>query len=189
MLLRVFAILLIACSAIASPYAGPSQHGGSAATAPATSRPAASTAPSQSQPATEDIVIAGEKFRLEIAANEPAREKGLMGRDHIDPNGGMLFIYPQPKELSFWMANCIIDIDILFLDAKGRIVATHKMKAEAPRKSGESQDEYEARLKRYESKRLAQFAIELKAGTIDRLKLKPGQMIEMDVQRLGHMGR
>ena len=158
-------------------------------TAPAQSQPATSTAPAQSQPAREELVIAGERFRLEIAADDASREKGLMGRDHLDDLGGMLFIFPRPELLSFWMADCIIDIEVLFVDSKGRIVALHKMKAERPKRADESQDEYEARLKRYESRRLAQFAIELKSGTIDRLKLKPGQTIEMETSRLAKLAR
>src|SRR5215510_6073551 len=177
---HVLLILLIAYGSAVPTANDRSADQRPAATAAAQSQPS-------TQPATEPIVIAGEKFRLEIAADDAAREKGLMGRDHIDDSAGMLFIFPQPKELSFWMANCIIDIDILFLDAKGRIVATHKMKAEQLRKPGESQEDYEDRLKRYESKRSAQFAIELKAGTIERLKLKPGQQLSFDSTRLARI--
>lgn len=132
----------------------------------------------------ERIIIAGETFELEVAADDAARAAGLMHRDSIDANGGMLFIYPRAAMRSFWMANCKVDIDILFLDAKGKIVALHRMKAEPLRGEYESETAYHARLKRYSSRRAAQFAIELKAGTIDRLELKVGQIIEMDYDRL-----
>lgn len=147
------------------------------------------TMPAQTQAATEPITIGGEIFKLEIAADEPTREKGLMGRNSIAPDGGMLFIYPKPKVLDYWMANCPIDIDIIFLDAHGKIVATHKMKPEPPKQDFETQAEYEERLKTYSSNRPAQFAIELKTGTIERLKLKPGQKIAMDVERLAKLAR
>lgn len=177
---------LIACLAAASALADQVKNHSPAATAPAQSQPATSTAPAQTQPATEEVGIAAETFRLELAADVGSRDKGLMGRDHIDSGSGMLFIYAKPQALTFWMANCVIDIDILFLDAKGRIVSTYRMKAEPPRKSREAQDAYEARLKRYNSRLPAQFAIELKAGTIERLKLKPGQRIELETARLVH---
>jgi uncharacterized membrane protein (UPF0127 family) len=141
------------------------------------------------QPATETITIAGEMFKLELAADFASRNKGLMGRTSIDDRGGMLFIHTDPAVLSFWMANCVIDIDILFLDSQGRITATHQMKAEPPKHQNESQKAYEDRLKRYSSKRIAQFAIELKAGSIERLKLKPGQVIEAEWERLRKLAR
>ena len=152
-----------------------------------TSRPAPpprETVPPTTQPVREQIVIAGETFNLEVAADFPSRAKGLMGRTSIDDHGGMLFIYSRPEVMVFWMANCVIDIDIAFLDADGRITATHQMKAEPPKGANEPQTRYEARLKRYSSKRPAVFAIELKAGSIERLKLKPGQVIDAEWARL-----
>jgi uncharacterized membrane protein (UPF0127 family) len=82
------------------------------------------------------------------------------------------------------MANCRVDMDLILLDRRGRIVALHRMKKEPPRVTRESQQAYERRLKRYSSHRPAQFAIELKAGSIDELKAQEGQRIEMDVDRL-----
>lgn len=150
---------------------------------PATTAPA-TTAPAQTQPAREKLVIAGETFQLEVAADPAMRERGLMGRTEIAADGGMLFIYPRPQVMSFWMANCLIDIDVIFLDADGLVVATHKMKAEPPKTNDESQAAYEARMKRYSSRRAAQFAIELKAGSIERLVLKTGQRITLEIERL-----
>jgi uncharacterized membrane protein (UPF0127 family) len=184
LLVRTLAVFTcVAALPLASGLSGSDQ---STATAPPTTAPSA-TLPS-SQPARERLEIAGEVFELEVAADEVAREKGLMYRERIDDHGGMLFIYPQTQaELSFWMKNCPIDIDILYVDHAGRIVATYRMKAAPPRRDGESKSNYDNRLPLYPSKRPAQFAIELKAGTIERLKIKPGQMIEMDVKRLEAM--
>jgi uncharacterized membrane protein (UPF0127 family) len=63
------------------------------------------------------------------------------------------------------------------------------MKKEPPRGADETEAAYEWRLKAYRSQRPAQFAIELKAGSIDRLKLKRGQTVEMDLARLKRMAR
>lgn len=137
-----------------------------------------------SAPATEKLTIGGEEFELEIAATPEARERGLMGRDEIKEHSGMIFIYAWAQTLSFWMKNCPIEMDILFINDKGVIVAAHRMKPAPAMRPGESESAYDARLPRYESRRPAQFAIELKAGTIERLKIKPGDRIEMEVQRL-----
>jgi uncharacterized membrane protein (UPF0127 family) len=101
----------------------------------------------------------------------------------------MLFIFPQPNLQSFWMEDCLIDIDIIFLDTQGRIVAMHKMKKAEPRQPGESQEQYEARLPKYSSKQRAQFAIELQAGSLDKLGLKNGEKITLDLPRLKRLAR
>jgi uncharacterized protein len=152
-----------------------------AAAAPPASRP--STQPEVAL-RTEKITIAGEEFELEVAADPASREKGLMGRDQIEPDKGMLFVYPEAMLLNFWMKNCAIDIDIIFVNDEGRVTAVHAMKAEKPRRRDETESAYEARLKTYSSRRFAQFAIELKAGTVERLKIRQDQKIEMDVKTI-----
>lgn len=145
--------------------------------------------PGPTEPPREEIVIAGENFKLEVAATPPSRARGLMERTEIDEHGGMLFIYRDVRRRSFWMKNCLVDIDLLYLGSKGRIVGCHKMKKEPPRRADETDAAYEWRLKSYRSRRPARFVIELKAGTIDRLKLKAGQTIELDYSRLRKMAR
>jgi uncharacterized membrane protein (UPF0127 family) len=145
--------------------------------------------PGPKEPPREEIVIAGEVFKLEIAADAPSRARGLMERTEIDEHGGMLFIYRDARPRSFWMKNCLVDIDLLYLGSKGRIVACHKMKKEPPRRADETESAYEWRLKSYRSRRSAQFVIELKAGTIDRLKLERGQTIKLDYSRLRKTAR
>ena len=145
---------------------------------------AAAPDPATTQPAREEVVIAGEIFRLELAADTPTRARGLGGRKKIPDDGGMLFVFPDTRYSSFWMKDCLVDIDIVFLDTRGRIVAVHRMKIEPPRASEESAVDYERRLKLYASKQPTRFAIELKTGSIDRLKLDTGQLIELDLARL-----
>ncbi len=132
----------------------------------------------------EAVVIGEETFKLEVAANEKSRAKGLMNREKIDEHGGMIFVYKRAQVRSFWMKNCLVDIDLLYLDGGGRIVSMHKMKKEPPRGENETSTAYERRLKRYHSRRAAQFIIELKAGWIDRLKPKVGETIELDLPKL-----
>ncbi len=87
------------------------------------------------------------------------------------------------------MKDCLIDIDLIFLDGRGRIIRLHKMKREPPRGKDESVFAYERRLKDYSSHRPMQFAIELEAGSIDRLKLEPGRTIRLDLRRLRKMAK
>lgn len=114
---------------------------------------------------------------LRLAYTMSARQKGLMGIKKIPDNCGMLFIYPEERVLNFWMANCLTDIDVLFVNQSGIIVALHEMKKEKPRLASESVSDYHARLKRYSSGEPARFAIELAPGKINALGLVRGQRI------------
>jgi uncharacterized membrane protein (UPF0127 family) len=139
----------------------------------------------------EAVTINGETFRLEVAADMATRVRGLMYRDSIPADGGMLFIFPYPEMQSFWMAHCLVDMDIIYLDAEGRVTATHRMKTIPPKGEDESEWAYQrrARAKTYWSMYPAQFAIELKAGTLDRLNLLTDDLIELDLERLKAMAR
>jgi uncharacterized membrane protein (UPF0127 family) len=141
-----------------------------------------------------DVVISGKTFHLELALEPATRFKGLSGRDKIDDDGGMLFVFPRPETLAFVMRDCPIDIDIIFLDGAGRVVATHKMLHEKERSEEEKPIDpatgvnmkYEERLKKYPSGFASQFVIELKGGTLDTFKpaLKRGDKVTLDTEAL-----
>lgn len=132
----------------------------------------------------EVVRLGGEKFRLELAAEEPTRTIGLGGRNEIAEDGGMLFVFRDARPLWFVMRDCPVPIDVAFLDGSGRILVIHEMQAEAPRGVGESAAEYERRLKPYGSRFPAQFAIETRGGRMRELGLKEGERVKLDLDRL-----
>ncbi len=140
-------------------------------------------------PGPERIMLAGRAFTLEVAADEPTRARGLGGRESIPADGGMLFIFPDAVVRSFWMRDCLVDIDIMFLDPRGRITAVHRMTPEPPRRDDETEAAYLRRLRNYASVYPAQFAIELRAGSLDALGLRVDQKVELDLTRLKAMAR
>ena len=64
----------------------------------------------------------GEKVWVEVATTPQERARGLMFRDHLPQNMGMLFIFPAPEHWTIWMKNTKISLDILWLDHKKTIV-------------------------------------------------------------------
>lgn len=149
-------------------------------------------APPRSESANiESVEITGEWFQLELALDNETRFKGLSGREHIEPDGGMLFVFPRAVSQKFVMRDCFTDIDIIYLAPTGRIIAMHHMPIEPPRDPETEplntqgiSPKYEDRLKKYPSRYAAQFVIELAGGTLERLNLAEGDLIELDMDGL-----
>lgn len=135
----------------------------------------------------ERVVIAGRPFTLELVADDATRMKGLGDRTSIPEDGGMLFSFPDSRIRQFVMRDCLVPIDIIFLDADGRIVAMHHMPIEDPKRDDEDAMQYELRLARYSSRYNARYAIELKGGMLENLDLQAGQQIRMDTKRLAEI--
>ena len=134
----------------------------------------------------ETVTIGDATFQLELAADDPTRLKGLMDRTEIAVDGGMIFVFPDSELRSFWMKDCVVDMDLIFLDPFGRVTALHRMKVQPPRGPQESETQYEWRIHEQacESRFPAQFAIELQAGWLDRLDIEFNDKIQLDTTRL-----
>lgn len=126
-----------------------------------------------------ELEIGGRKFQLEVADDFEEIVRGLMERESLPADGGMLFVFSDVRHHSFWMKNTKIPLDVAFIDAFGVITAIHTMKIEPPRRPGESQYDYENRLPLYPSRRSAAFAIEVNAGTFEELGVVAGDKIDI----------
>lgn len=87
----------------------------------------ACTTGSGSQRASPAVVLqpAGRppvKVRVEVAARQQERARGLMFRQHLPADRGMLFVYPAEGRHAFWMKNTYISLDMIFIGANHRVV-------------------------------------------------------------------
>jgi len=123
---------------------------------------------------TVDVTIKGQSFRLWVADDSAEQQRGLMfiTADQMAPlpdgtKRGMLFKFDREREMSFWMKNTIIPLDIVYLDADGVAVSMYTM---AP---------LDTSVNRYPSLQPAQFAIEVNADVFSDLGLTPGDVIHI----------
>jgi uncharacterized membrane protein (UPF0127 family) len=121
------------------------------------------TPPPPGNTAVAVVTLGGKPFNLEIAASDEKRQYGLMHRDALAADGGMVFVFPRESQLSFWMHNTRIPLDILYLDANGVIVTIKQM--EPYNEDGVPTD------------KPAKYAIELNRGTAAQLGLKVGDQV------------
>ena len=73
--------------------------------------------------------VGGIAVSAEVADSPAERELGLMYRDPLPDDHGMLFVYPDEQLRAFWMKNTKIPLSIAFLSASGRVVSTSEMAA------------------------------------------------------------
>lgn len=144
------------------------------------------------------VELGGKQFFLEIVADDDKRYLGMGKREaDLEEDGGMLFVFPnnQVSVKSFVMRDCKFDLDIIFLDSAGRILAMHNMKAEPPRQADEmpeapgGDEKYNDRLKKYPSRFATQFVIEIKGGMLQSLNLKEGELVKQNWEELKKMAR
>jgi uncharacterized membrane protein (UPF0127 family) len=75
---------------------------------------------------TTTVEIGSASFRVEVASNDAQRMRGLMFRESLPDDQGMLFVFEQELPLSFWMKNTRIPLDMLYFDGQARLVSIQR---------------------------------------------------------------
>ncbi|MCF6227762.1 MAG: DUF192 domain-containing protein [Planctomycetes bacterium] len=93
--------------------------------------------------------------RVEMARTEAEQARGLMGRTSLRKDHGMIFLYDEAQEMSYWMKNCKMNLSIAFVNEQGVIIKIHNsMKKPA-------QGTPDGALERYKSETIVKYAIEM----------------------------
>jgi len=109
------------------------------------------------------------EVEVEVADDMNEMQKGLMGRTALAEDAGMLFVYPEERELSFWMRDTLIPLSIAFMDAEGRIVDIQDMKA------------LDDRPPHYTSAEPARYALEVNVGFFEERGVEVGDRAKLPV--------
>ena len=111
------------------------------------------------------VELAGKRYSVELATTDAQRERGLMFRDSMAADHGMLFIHDREEPQAYWMKNTHIPLDILYFDNARKLVS--QQRDVPPCSLGDA-------CPPYPSDAPARFVLELNAGEAARLQLDDG---------------
>lgn len=117
------------------------------------------------------VILKGERFFVDLALDSDTQALGLMFREELADDHGMLFVFPVENMRSFWMKNCRIPLDIFYFDEELKLVSV----AENARPCKT------ARCPSYPSKGPAKYVLELNAGKASELGVQPGDVLELRI--------
>ena len=110
-------------------------------------------------------------FYVELATSSEQHALGLMFRKNLDLDRGMLFIFQEEKEHSFWMKNMSIALDIIWINNDKEVVFIEK--------EAQPCDKYTCKVINPREKAL--YVLEINAGISEEIKLKPGDRLELSI--------
>ncbi len=104
-------------------------------------------------------------IKAEVAATEAQREQGLMFRETMASNAGMVFVFDAPATQCMWMKNTLLPLSVAFIDAEGKIVNIEDMQPQT--------------LNSHCSKKAVaiRYALEMNLGWFKQKNIKPGATI------------
>jgi uncharacterized membrane protein (UPF0127 family) len=114
---------------------------------------------SQDFPVTS-LSIGVHLIRAEVATSEDERARGLMFRQRLAPNEGMVFRFPEPRQVCMWMKNTLLPLSVAFIGGDGKIINIEDMKPQT--------------LDPHCGKKPARYALEMSQGWFRERNIHPG---------------
>jgi uncharacterized membrane protein (UPF0127 family) len=133
-------------------------------------QPTAPTPPPATASGPRVLLPDGATIQVELATDEPTRAQGLMYRDHLAGDRGMLFFFPESGEYPFWMKNTLIPLDMIWIDDQRRIA--HVASNVPPCKADPCPN--------YPPNARAKYVLELAAGIAAKHHLANGQALRFE---------
>lgn len=102
-------------------------------------------------------------IQAELVANDKDRQQGLMFREKMGPNEGMVFVFDAPATVCMWMKNTLLPLSVAFIDDSGKIVNIEDMKPQTTES--------------HCAKKPVRYALEMNQGWFKQKNIKPGSPI------------
>lgn len=117
---------------------------------------------------TQKIQIGSKKITVEIANTPQQQQRGLMYREKMAADTGMLFIFNQEQPLNFWMKNTYINLSIAYIGKNKKIVDIQDMKATSA---------IDTQWATYPSAKPGMYALEMNQGWFTKNRIKIGDLL------------
>ena len=104
------------------------------------------------------------RFSIDLADTPETRARGLMFVEKMPLSKGMLFVYPRPQKVAFWMKNTLIPLDMIFADETGVVTKVH-----AKAQPGD--------LTTIPGEGMVQFVLEINGGLAAQMGIEPGAQL------------
>lgn len=110
------------------------------------------------------LTIGMHLVKAEVAVNDQERSVGLMFRKEMPQNEGMVFRFPDPRQVCMWMKNTLLPLSVAFIDEDGKIINIEDMQPQTE--------------VAHCAKRPARYALEMNLGWFRKKNIKPGTAID-----------
>jgi uncharacterized membrane protein (UPF0127 family) len=122
-----------------------------------------------SSPRATILLPGGGSISAEIADDPEERRLGLMYRASLGRDDGMLLVFPEPGPQGIWMKNCLVPLDLLWLDGEGEVLDLQESAPPCP----------EEPCPLYQPEVRATYVLEIAAGRAGRAGLRPGSRVRI----------
>jgi hypothetical protein len=116
------------------------------------------------------IKIGNQTIRIQLAVDQNEQAHGLMNREQLNPDDGMIFVNEGPQHMSFWMMNTPLPLDVGYLDVNGVLREVYQM--------------YPYNTQPVDSRRSdLRYALEMNQNWFDQHNVRPGDQLDLAALR------